>query len=221
MSIVSWLTGGNDRHAVDEEEFEHLRMANAALSQQLAQANDEASALRSHVEQARVIIEQHNNASSSSSASPESEAIEAHIESLQRAHAEVVAQYDAEHRERLKIETELNDAQLALQKAQTEAQHAKNANAVLEQRVDLSSKSAEEASENALKIESAKDAEIVSDERQIGDLVSRLNEMKMEQMALKRELATCSTTTQEAHGNLKSIHGFSMDVVGELKGKKV
>jgi chromosome segregation ATPase len=221
MSIVSWLTGGNDRHAVDEEEFEHLRMANAALSQQLAQANDEASALRSHVEQARVIIEQHNNAPSSSSASPESEASEAHIESLQRAHAEVVAQYDAEHRERLKIETELNDAQLALQKAQTEAQHAKNANAVLEQRVELSSKSAEEASENALKIESAKDTEIVSDERQIGDLVSRLNEMKMEQMALKRELATCSTTTQEAHGNLKSIHGFSMDVVGELKGKNV
>jgi len=220
MSIVSWLTGGNDRHVVDEEEFEHLRMANAALSQQLAQANEEASALRSHVEQARVIIEQHNNAPSSS-ASPESEASEAHIESLQRAHAEVVAQYDAEHRERLKTETELNDAQLALQKAQTEAQHAKNANAVLEQRVDLSSKSAEEASENALKIESAKDAEIVSDERQIGDLVSKLNEMKMEQMALKRELATCSTTTQEAHGNLKSIHGFSMDVVGELKGKKV
>ena len=220
MSIVNWLTGGNDRHVVDEEEFEHLRMANAALSQQLAQANEEASALRSHVEQARVIIEQHNNAPSSS-ASPESEASEAHIESLQRAHAEVVAQYDAEHRERLKTETELNDAQLALQKAQTEAQHAKNANAVLEQRVDLSSKSAEEASENALKIESAKDAEIVSDERQIGDLVSKLNEMKMEQMALKRELATCSTTTQEAHGNLKSIHGFSMDVVGELKGKKV
>jgi chromosome segregation ATPase len=223
MSIVNWLTGGNDRRGVDEEEFEHLRMANAALSQQLAQANDEASALRSHVEQARVIIEQHNNASSSSSSSssPESEAIEAHIESLQRAHAEVVAQYDAEHRERLKTETELNDAQLALQKAQTEAQHAKNANAVLEQRVELSSKSAEEASENALKIESAKDAEIVSDERQIGDLVSRLNEMKMEQMALKRELASCSTTTQEAHGNLKSIHGFSMDVVSELKGRNV
>ena len=215
MSIVDWLTGNASHRGLDEEEVEHLRSENALLQQRLAQATDEASALRSHVEQARVIIE--HNASSS----PESEAMEQQMESLQRAHAEAVSQYDSEHRERLKVEIERNDAQLALQKAQTEAQHAKNANAVLEQRVGLSSKSAEEASDAALKIESAKDAEIVSNERQIGDLVSRLNEMKMEQLALKRELASCSTTTLEAHGNLKSIHGFTMDVVDEFRGKKV
>lgn len=215
MSIVNWLTGGVAQRGLDEEEVEHLRSENAALQQRLAQANDEASALRSHVEQARVIIE--HNASSS----PDSEAMEQQMEALQRANAEAVAQYDAEHRERLKVEIERNDAQLALQKAQTEAQHAKNANAVLEQRVELSSQSAEEASEAALKIESAKDAEIVSNEKQIGDLVSRLNQMKVEQMELKRELSSCSTSTQEAHGNLQSIHGFAMDVVGDIKGKRV
>jgi chromosome segregation ATPase len=215
MSIVDWFTGGARQRGLEEEEFEHLRSENAALQQRLAQATNEASALRAHVEQARVIIE-HNAASS-----PDSEAMEQHVESLKRAHAEAIAQYDAEHRERLKVETERNEAQLALQKAQTEAQHAKNANEVLQQRVDLSAKSAEEASEAALKIESAKDAEIVSNEQQIGDLVSRLNQIKVEQLALKRELASCSTTTMEAHGNMKSIHGFAMDVVEDIKGKKV
>lgn len=215
MSIVDWFTGGARQRGLDDEEFEHLRSENSLLQQRLAQATDEASTLRAHVEQARVIIE-HN-----ASASPDSEAMEQQVEALKRAHAEAIEQYDAEHRERLKVETERNEAQLALQKAQTEALHAKNANAVLEQRVELSSASAEEASESALKIESEKDAEIVSNERQIGDLVCRLNQMKVEQLALKRQLASCSTTTMEAHGDLQSIHGFARDVVDEFKGKNL
>jgi chromosome segregation ATPase len=213
MSIVDWFTGGTRQRAVEEEGVEQLRFENSELQQRLAQATDEARALRSHVEQARVIIE-HN-----AHASPDSEALEQQVESLKRAHDEAIAQYDTEHRERLKVQTELIQAQISLQKVQTEAQHARNANAVLEERVDMSAKSAEEASDSALKIECAKDAEIVSNERHIGDLVARLNQMKVEQLALKRDLSSCSSTTQEAHGNIQSIHGFAQDVVNESRGK--
>jgi hypothetical protein len=206
MSIVDWFTGGTKTPtaSVSDEEFEHLRSENAAL--------------RQHVEQARVIIERN---ASHKPTSPDTEAMEQHIESLERAHAEVIAQYETEHKERLKIETERNNAVLALQKAETEAKHAKNANAVLQERVEQIAQSAEEASDASLTLECAKDAEIVADEKQIGELVSRLNQMKVEQLALKRELASCSTTTQEAQGNLHSIHGFAMDVVDGFRGKNV
>jgi chromosome segregation ATPase len=220
MSIINWLTGGGSRNQELAEEVSQetmqLRSDKSMLERRLMQATADNKTLLAQMEEARHIIE-HTEAVSS----PESEAVNAHVESLKRAHAAAVDQFAAEHKERLHIETELNEAQLALQKAQFYAQHAKNANVVLEERVDITAKSAEEASEYALKIESEKDNQIIANETQIGGLVRNLNQMKVEQMALKRDLAACSSASGQASGNLQTIHGFTTDVVNGSRNKYI
>jgi len=212
MSILDFFTG--NAHNYDEvyhQDIDHLQSEKSELERRVASLTSENDQLRAHVDEAKALLINRTRDM------PEVEEMEKQIGSLQKAHEEALQRVDEEHKERLKLETEKNEALLQLQKAQYEAQHAKNSNAILEQRADLSAKNAEEASESALKIESEKDSEIVANEKQIGDLITKLNRMKVEQLALKRDLASCASSTQEAHGNLNSIHGFSKDVVSEFE----
>lgn len=211
MSIIDFFTGNSRGYDdVYHQDIEHLQSEKTELEHRVASLTSENDELRAHVEEARnILMKRTQNI-------PETEELEKQIGALQKAHEEALQRVDDEHKERLKLETEKNEALLQLQKVQYEAQHAKNSNAILEQRAELSAKNAEEASESALKIETEKDAEIVANEKQIGDLITKLNRMKVEQLALKRDLAACASSTQEAHGNLSSIHGFSKDVVSEF-----
>ena len=214
MSVIAeWLTGGSSsRHKQEEEEEAlELRSQKAAAEAELARLRGENAQLRAHVDDARQIIE--------AKASPDTDRYEHEIEALKASHEEAMRKYDDEHRERMKAEKERDVANLELQKSQVEAQHAKNSAAVQEQRAELAGKAVEEASETALKVEAMKDAELLSSEKDINELNAKLNSMKMEQLALKRELAACASKTGEAHDDLRNLHGYSMDVVNGFDKK--
>jgi chromosome segregation ATPase len=215
MSIIAdWLTGSSPRRKLEEEAEEEalqLRTQKAAADAELSRLRDENSQLRSRVNEARQIIE--------SKANPDTDRYERQIEALKTSHDEAMRQYDDEHKERMKAEKERDIAALELQKAQVEAQHAKNSAAVMEQRAELASKAAEEASETALKVEGIKDAELLAGEKDVNELNVRLNAMKVDQLALKRELAACVSKTGEAHSDLRNLHGYSMESVNGFDKK--
>ena len=211
MSILNWFVGTGENSGNEERDdgVGRSRSEKDLLASELMNAREENEQLRMRVMEARRIME-------TTESTPDTEMLQQQIESLKQAHADALRQYESEHVARLQIENERNEAQVALQQTVIEAKHARNSNSVMEQRAELAKQVAEEMNEAAMKIENEKDVEIVSNEKHIAELTSRMNASKVEQLQLKRELAACEARAMESKGNMNSVHTFSMDVMRDM-----
>jgi chromosome segregation ATPase len=204
---VTWLVGASPKPEDDEStqlEYEHSRLT--ALADTLRKEN---ASLHTQLEATARQLDAHH-------ADSEADKYEEETAALAAAHKEALERFDNEHEQRMDAEKKRNTAIIDLQKAELQAQHMKNEVASMEQRTNMALRAAQDAGEMGLKIEMEKDEIIQVIEKQAMELQSKLDQLKLDSLSLKRELATCSSRALEAHSNLRTIQDYSRDVVRDV-----